>query len=77
MLDWIFALALATFICVIAFLAWNKKATAHRNRDPNPAIDDPQSSSGEAIRPAEEIRASLDAAAHAPRRVVDTVSTQS
>jgi hypothetical protein len=68
MSSWLLILAIATFVCVVGFLIWNKQATAHKSQTPNEA--DPQSSSGHKIRPPEEMRASLDAAANAPRRMI-------
>jgi hypothetical protein len=68
MVDWILILAIATFVCVVAYLVWTKLSTASKHR--NPDYTDPQSASGHVIRPPEEIRASLDAAANAPGKIV-------
>jgi hypothetical protein len=70
-MDWILALALLTFVLVIAFLLWNRVSTKRHHELGNAASGlggrtDPLSGNSEGMRHPDELRADLDAAAAAP-----------
>ena len=67
-MDWILALAIVTFALVIAFLLWNRSSLKrHHNADNDTrgigGLNDPMSGTTEGMRPPDEMRADLDAAA--------------
>ncbi len=67
-MDWILFLGLATFVLVIAFLLWNRHSTKEHQRTGGNTSgaggpNDPLSGTTPGIREAEDLRASLDAAA--------------
>ena len=66
-MDWILALALATFVIVIAFLLWNRQSTKRRqetggNTSGLGGLNDPLSGTAEGMRHPDELRRDLDAA---------------
>jgi hypothetical protein len=67
-MDWILALALATFVLLVAFLLWNRISTKRHHESGGTASgiggpNDPLSGNSEGMRHPDELRASLDAAA--------------
>jgi hypothetical protein len=69
-MDWIFGLAIATFLLLLAFLWWNRASTKrHQETGGNVSgiggLKDPMSGTTKGMRSGDEIRASLDAAASA------------
>nr|WP_294501652.1 hypothetical protein [uncultured Rhodopila sp.] len=65
-MDPIFALALVTFACVVAFLLWNRASTKRHqqtggNTDGIGGLNDPLSGTTKGMRDPDEMRASLDA----------------
>ena len=67
-MDWILALAIITFVLVIAFLLWNRSSLKrHQNTGGDTrgigGLNDPMSGTTEGMRPPDEMRADLDAAA--------------
>ena len=64
----LFLLVFATFVLVIGFLVWNKisvdRNKAGQNTDGIGGPSDPLSGKTEGIRPPDQLRASLDAAAN-------------
>ncbi len=74
-MDWILALALATFALVIVFLAWNWMSTRRRQHTGGRTAGfggpgDPLSGSAEGIRSPDAIRASLHDPTHRERERV-------
>ena len=71
-MDWILTLAVATFVLVIAFLAWNRMSTKkHVESDGGKktgigGLGDPLSGTTEGMRDPDEMRAALDNAAAQP-----------
>lgn len=66
-MDWIFALALATFGLLLGFLWWNRASTLqHQQTGGNTTgiggLNDPMSGTTEGMRDPEEMRAALDSA---------------
>ncbi len=71
-MDWILALALMTFVVVIAFLLWTRTSTIRHHKTGGnvsglggPA--DPLSGTAEGMRHPDEMRRDLDRAAEGPR----------
>lgn len=74
-MDWILALALGTFVLVIAFLLWNRASTKrHQETGGNTSgiggPNDPLSGATENMRDADSMRASMDKAADADAKPV-------
>jgi len=69
-MDWIFLLAIATFVLVLGFLWWNRKSMQIHQQSGGSAsglggLNDPMSGTTEGMRDPEEMRASLNAMASA------------
>ena len=68
-MDWIFILAIATFVLVLGFLLWNRSSTKQHvesgggNTTGIGGRNDPLSGTTEGVRSPDELRASLDTAA--------------
>lgn len=74
-MDWILALALATFVLVLGFLLWNRASTKRRQAtggktDGLGGPNDPLAGATEGIRDADSLRASLDSAPSADAKPV-------
>ena len=73
MTDWIFMLAIATFVLVLAFVVWTKMSAAKHHRsgsgDGIGSASDPLAGSTNRVRDPDTLRTSLDnaAAANPPR----------
>ena len=70
-MDWILALALATFVVLLAFLYWNWHSTKRHHESGGQASGiggpaDPLSGNTEGMRNPDALRANLDEAAAAP-----------
>lgn len=65
-MDWIFALAIATFALLLAFLWWNRSSTKQHqesgggNTTGVGGVNDPLSGTTSGMRDPEEMRAALD-----------------
>jgi hypothetical protein len=67
-MDWIFALAIATFVLLLGFLWWNRASTKRHqesgggNTTGIGGLNDPLSGTTQGMRDPDEMRAALDAA---------------
>ena len=81
-MDWILALALITFVVLIAFLLWNRQS-AKRNQETGGKVsgiggpNDPLSGAAEGMRHPDELRRSLDQAADPEAMSRPTIREQS
>ncbi|WP_428490860.1 hypothetical protein [Rhodopila sp.] len=67
-MDWILILAIATFALLLAFLLWNRSSlkrhqTTGSDTSGIGGLSDPMSGTTEGMRPPDEMRADMDAAA--------------
>ncbi len=72
-MDWIFILAIATFVLLIGFLMWNRSSTKRHvesgggNTQGIGGLSDPLSGTTQGMRDPDELRAALDNAAATTR----------